>query len=190
MLTIIMHICLVLICQTSCTIKKHSEQCLKSSLTSDANKSANSNLTLSKSADASRIWIEGLQKTSHQEVHSGGTVEVHNESSVDNQHEIHASVISESIMSKERVGSSCDSVATKPTLGLKEDFPSCLQERHMNMTYNSNTDKVAKLSTANHKKANLAKVYVLFNSKMTRKNFFWLSAWKILFFLPLLIVLL
>ncbi|XP_027091600.1 sister chromatid cohesion protein PDS5 homolog B isoform X1 [Coffea arabica] len=145
------------LCKTSCTIKKHSEQCLKSSLTSDANKSANSNLTLSKSADASRIWIEGLQKTSHQEVHSGGTVEVHNESSVDNQHEIHASVISESIMSKERVGSSCDSVATKPTLGLKEDFPSCLQERDMNMTYNSNTDKVAKLSTANHKKVNLAK---------------------------------
>nr|XP_027093191.1 sister chromatid cohesion protein PDS5 homolog A-like isoform X3 [Coffea arabica] len=145
------------LCKTSCTIKKHSEQCLKSSLTTDANKSANLNLTLSKSADASRIWIEGLQKTSHQEVHSAGTVEVGNESSVDNQHEIHASVISESIMGKERVGSSCDSVATKPALGLNEDFPSCLQERDMNMTYNSNTDKVAKLSTANHKKANLAK---------------------------------
>lgn len=127
-------------------------------MTTDANKSANLNLALSKSADASRIWTkENLQETSHQEVHSGGTVELHNELSVDNQHEVLASVISESIMSKERVGSSCDSVATKPTFGLNEDLPSCLQERDMKMTHNSNSAKVAKLSTANHKRVNLAK---------------------------------
>ncbi|KAL3513624.1 hypothetical protein ACH5RR_026341 [Cinchona calisaya] len=154
--------------QTSCSIKKHSEQRFKNSLTTDADKSTKSNLTLCKSADTSRFGIKNqsnkpysyqkeLYVTSNQEDHSGGTVELHNEFSVDDQQEIYASVSFETVIRNERLGSSCDSVATKPTLGPNKDSPSCLCEREVNMMDNRNTANITKLSTTNLDKVNISK---------------------------------